>query len=79
MTIRTTKNQQIGAMAAKDVRDILKKIYEHGLFNERRLTDKIYWLRTSASSCITGYSEIWFPRLRCRLQVSEWRLFGDLS
>lgn len=44
--IRITKNQQIGGMAAKHVRDILKKIYEHGLFNERRLADEIYWLRT---------------------------------
>ena len=23
-----------------------KKIYEHGLFNQRRLADEIYWLRT---------------------------------
>jgi hypothetical protein len=49
MAIRIAKNQQIGGMAAKDMRDILKKIYEHGLFNQRRLANEIYWLRMRAT------------------------------
>jgi hypothetical protein len=49
MAILIAKNQQIGGMAAKDMRDILKKIYEHGLFNQRRLANEIYWLRMRAT------------------------------
>lgn len=45
MTIRITKDQKIGGVAAKDVRDILRKLRIDGWFSQEWIAEELYWLR----------------------------------
>lgn len=45
MTVRITKNQKIGGVPAKSVRDVLRKLNIDGYLSQEWLAEELYWLR----------------------------------